>query len=216
MYIPIELRRDFLDILSLVLNFILGTVAIISLWLSRKALKKSEFDSAMSTSPSIIIRPCDYWIEVKRDVSSGGRIIGSGENIKENDFLDDMGFGIAFEYFNAGRGVAFNVSNIKIRGGKPMSTSHTPALYLTNEDGAKRFNVMIKISFREVYRLAESNIPISIGLSYTNDQNNIFCKSSWSADIRLFNRVADGLEVREKCLLGRKGKIEYSQKPFNS
>ena len=68
--------------------------------------------------------------------------------------------------------------------------------------------------FENFYEKAHIEITVNVSLFYTNDQTNIFCKSNWSAKIKIFDKEGEDLKVRDIRLLQRSGKIEYSQKPF--
>src|SRR3989339_12182 len=114
--ILVDVKRDLLDVVSLLINAILGSAAVYSLWLSRKVLKKSEFDSAMSTSPSIIIRPRSIYVGVKQKEEYAGYGVVDGNGIiKKDSEIWEIIFCIEFECFNAGRGAAFNISQPKVR-----------------------------------------------------------------------------------------------------
>ncbi len=126
-------------------------------------------------------------------------------------------FVIEFECFNAGRGVAFNVSR-PITSGMPLSSfrsSRTP-LYQTLEDEPFSVELLLSKKFKDWYDSSDREIPVYLEIIYTNDQNNIFCRSVWQAAIRPFERDGNNLKTREIRLLNRNGKIEYSIKPFKS
>jgi len=214
--IQVQINHDMFDVISLIINLALGGAAVASLWFSRKALKKSEFDSAMNTSPSIMIRPSEIWVGAK-DLSGGVGygIIVPGEILKKNPYPDII-FHIEFKCLNVGRGAAFNISQPNASG---MSTSafrtnRTP-LYQTNEDDHFSIYLALNGKYEDFYLNADKETPVRLDLTYTNDQNNIFCRSTWAANIRPFERDGEDLKVREVRLLKRAGKIEYSQNPFS-
>ena len=214
--LEVKINHDIFDITSLIITSILGVTAIYSLWLSRKAFKKSEFDSAMSTSPSIIIRPRSIWVRTKqKEEYSAYGIVDTGRVIKKESDQYEIAFEIEFECFNAGRGAAFNISQPKSTGIliSNFRNEKTP-LYLTTEDEPFEIAVMLKGKFENFYEKAHIEIPVNVSLFYTNDQTNIFCKSNWSAKIKIFDKEGEDLKVRDIRLLQRSGKIEYSQKPF--
>jgi len=212
--ITIQIKHDLFDLISLGLSFLLGMAAIFSLWISRKALKKSEFDSAMSTSPSIIVRPERFWIGIRdKEEEHGYGVYSEGAVILKSRNAYEIVFSIEFECFNAGRGAAFNISQVKVEG-MSISTfrnNRTP-LYLTTNDEPFKIELMINGKFDNFYKNVGSEIPVSVSLFYTNDQSNIYCKSSWKANIKPFDKDGENLKVREIKLLKRSGKIEYSQK----
>lgn len=211
-FLQIEIRHDFFDYFSLIVTFILGVTAIISLWFSRKAFKKSEFDSAMNTSPSIVIKPEYFWIEAEKDGVGGYNLDPEGI-IKKADNFYKIVFRIKFSCQNDGRGVAFNVSSIKSTGIIPED-KYVPLYLELKENHTMVLKLDLETNFEELYKKSDEQIPISVFLTYTNDQGNIFCKSIWQASLKLFDKDGDNLKVRDKRLLNRSGKIEYSQKPI--
>lgn len=216
--ILVDVKRDSLDVVSLLINVILGSVAVYSLWLSRKALKKSEWDSAMSTSPSIVIRPSTIQVWTKTSKEGFSYSVHPDQNlIRENSEYSEIAFVIKFECFNAGRGVAFNISQPKTKGFSlhDFYDNKTP-LYLTKEDSSVIVNVWYKDTFAKFYEIADIEIPVSIVLTYTNDQNNIFCRSTWSANVKPFDKDGNDLKPREIRLLKRNGKIEYSETAYEN
>ncbi|SRR3989339_568186 len=214
--ILVDVKRDLLDVVSLLINAILGSAAVYSLWLSRKVLKKSEFDSAMSTSPSIIIRPRSIYVGVKQKEEYAGYGVVDGNGIiKKDSEIWEIIFCIEFECFNAGRGAAFNISQPKVTSVPALSlVSKKTPLYLTKEDDSFEIKITLAGKFDEIYKLANTEIPVEVSLVYTNDQSNIFCRSNWSAKIKPFDQVGADLKVRDTRLLQRSGKIEYSQEPY--
>lgn len=216
--VNVQIIHDYFDLISLGVNLLLGIVAIASLWISRRALKKSEFDSAMTTSPSIIVRPRSIWVGTKdKKEYAGHGVVESGRFITKNSNPYDIAFCIEFECFNAGRGVAFNVSQPKMLGlPTPASRKHKIPLYLTKDDQAFEVTFVLNGTFDEIYEKADAEIPISVSLTYTNDQNNIFCRSTWQANIKPFDKDGENLKVRDTRLLQRSGKIEYSQIPYEN
>lgn len=217
--ILVDVQRDFLDVVSLLINCILGVVAVYSLWLSRKALKKSEWESSMNTAPSVIIRPKNIWIGTRHDRISHGYGVHTYDThpIKKVGDYTEIVFTVEFECFNAGRGVAFNIIKPQIKGIELSDFRNNKVpLYLTKEDETFEITVWQKAQFEEFYKNAELEIPVNITLFYTNDQNNVFCKSSWSAKIKPFDREGDDLKIRDVRLLDRNGKIEYSETPYEN
>lgn len=217
-FINVQIKHDFFDLLSLCLNFILGVAAIFSLWISRKALKKSEFDSAMSTSPSIILRPKSIWVGVKdKQEYAGYGIVDPGRLIQKETNPYQIIFCIEFECFNSGRGTAFNILNPFISGMDENTDKYNKhQLYQTTEDGPFGISLNLRGTFDEFYARAKKKFPVKVYLDYTNDQNNIFCRSSWVALIQPFEISGENLKVKDIRVLQRSGKIEYSQKPYEN
>jgi hypothetical protein len=218
--IQVDISRDVVDWVSLSINLILGITAFVSLWLSRKVFKRSEYDSAMNTSPSIIVRPRTFWVGIKGKETDSAYIAYAPGCLIEKARFDhaEIVFCIEFECFNAGRGVAFNISQPKIVG-MDMSNyrgdRRTP-LYLTQDDEPFEIMSMLKGKHEDFHKNVNIEIPVMVFLKYTNDQNNIFCQSAWKAKIKPFDQVGDNLKVRDIRILQRNGKIEYSQKPFKA
>ncbi|MFZ2188211.1 MAG: hypothetical protein WAV73_01440 [Candidatus Moraniibacteriota bacterium] len=214
-FINVQIKHDLFDVFSLVLNSILGTAAIASLWISRKVLKKSEFDSAMSTAPSIIVRPVDVFLCVKNKQEDNNYMSIDSGKIIEKPY--EVIFSIEFECFNSGRGVAFNISQPKSMGISIYEARHNKApLYLTLNDDPFVIKLRLEGKFDELYNKMHVEIPISVVLTYTNDQNNIFCRSVWQANMKLFDCEGENLKVRDARLLQINGKIEYSQVPYEN
>jgi hypothetical protein len=212
--IVVEIRHDLFDVISLLFSFVLGVVAIISLWISRKALQKSEWDSAMSTSPSIVIRPNEIKFWTKHNKTEGGYNVHGSESLI-NSNVSEIAFVIKFECFNAGRGVAFNISQPKILGMDICDyyDRGTP-LYQTKEDDSFELMIWNRKTFKEFCEMATEEIPVTVSLVYTNDQNTVFCRSTWSANVKPFDIDGENLKSRKTSLFKRNGKIEYSETPY--
>lgn len=211
--ILVDIQHDLFDVINLLITVILGVTAIYSLWLSRKAFKRSEFDSAMNTSPSIVIRPKEIYASVRQKKEHAGAVVvNKGQVIKKNGEYYEIIFSIQFECFNAGRGVAFNISQPKVTGIVLADDvyNRTP-LHLKIDDESFSMTTVLRGSFTDLYRDADKEISVEIFLTYTNDQNNILCKSIWKSKIKPFERSGTDLKVRDIRLLERSGKIEYSQ-----
>lgn len=204
--------------ISKVIDILIGITAVVSLMVSYKALRKSEFDSAMNTSPAIIIRPRSIWVGVKDKKEYAGYVVVEPNSIIKKDSNPyNIIFCIQFECFNAGRGVAFNISQPEIVGTYNfIFQGNKIPLYLTKEDGSFEIELSLSDKFDELYGKADSEIPVSVSLIYTNDQRNIFCRSSWEANIRPFDKDKENLKVRDIRLLKRSGKIEYLRKPYKN
>jgi len=201
---------NWLDLINVVANILIGITAIVSLWFSLKALKKSEWDSAMGTAPSLILRPTSIWVGLRESETHGYGNVEVEGIIKAEHKPFEIVFTIEFECFNAGRGVAFNISQPKSEG-MPISEFRvykTP-LYQTLEDKPFRIELQLKKNFDDWFSLTGNEIPVRMLLTYTNDQNNVYCRSYWTADIKPFDRDSNNLKVREIRLLNRRGKIEY-------
>lgn len=199
---------NFLKILDSTANIIIGLAAIVSLFFSLRAFKKSEWDSAMNTSPSLILRPKEIYVGVRdKEIYCGYGVCDSGDIINENQDPFEIVFVINFECFNAGRGTAFNISQPQVIGMKNLSFYKIPHYQTVNDD---TFSVELKISkkFKEWKELT-GKIPVSLSLKYTNDQNNVYCKSKWTANIKPFKLENGNLVVRKIKILNRRSQITY-------
>lgn len=195
-------------------GLLIGIVAIVSLWISVKSLKKADWNSAMDTVPSIILRPQDIWIGTRKKGYEVHSIHDSNYIIKKEKGLLEIALHIDFECFNVGRGVAFNISHPKSEG-IPIIYNRVPLYQTLNEDS---FRIVLQLSkrFDEWVKIANKGIAIKLTITYTNDQNNVYCKSCWSANIKPLKKVKEGLKVKETRLSKVESKIEYSPKPHES
>jgi hypothetical protein len=216
--ISINIQHDIFDIILLFSNIVLGIVAIYSLWISRLAFKKGEFDSAMNTSPSIILRPKNIWVGVKdKQEYAGYGVMESGDLIKKDSNPYQIKFCIEFECSNSGRGTAFNISSPFVSGMDDQTSKYNKQqLYQTTEDGPFEISLNLDGTFEEFYSRANKSFPVRVYLDYTNDQNNVYCRSTWEAMIQPLKIKGDDLEVKSIRVLQRRGKIEYSQKPYKN
>lgn len=205
-----------IDFINVVANILIGVSAIISLWFSIKALKRSEWTSAMGTAPSLVLRPKDIWVGTS---DSGPGLNCSrlrlNEIIKADHKPFEIIFTIEFECFNVGRGVAFNISQPK-SGGMLISEfwPHKTPLYQTIKDEPFKIELQMRKSFDDFFDAVCAATPVFLEIFYTNDQNNVFCKSTWRANIKPFDHLGKDLLIRETRLLNRLGKISYSPKPY--
>jgi len=202
---------NWLDLINVIANTLIGITAIVSLWFSIKALRKSEWDSAMTTSPSLVLRPKQIWVGVRdKEEYHGYGVVEPGKIIKSESDPFEIVFSLEFECFNAGRGVAFNISQ-PVSNGMLLSsfrTSRVP-LYQTLEDEPFSIELLSSKKFNEWVDIANQELPVNLEIIYTNDQNNVYCKSTWKANVRPFELDGINLKVRETRLLNRRGKIEY-------
>lgn len=206
------------DLINVIANTLLGITAVIALWFSIKALKKSEWDSAMNTTPSLVLRPRKIWVGTRgSEIEHGYGVVEEGYSIRSTHKPFEIVFTIEFECFNAGRGVAFNISQPK-SDGMPISGFRTyrVPLYQTLDDEPFQVELQLRKSFDEWFLCSNDELPVRLDITYTNDQNNIFCRSSWTAKVKPFDLNEGNLNVREIRLLGRRGRIEYSDKIYEN
>lgn len=209
---------NWFESINLIANILIGVTAIVSLWFSMKALRKSEWDSAMTTSPSLVLRPRWIWVGTReKQIYHGYGVLESEQIIKAESNPFEIVFTIEFECFNAGRGVAFNISQ-PTSSGMPISSFRTykTPLYQTLEDEPFSVELQLSKNLKDWHDIAGTEIPVYFEIFYTNDQNNIFCKSTWQANIKPFDQEGADLKVREIRLLNRRSKIEYSVKPYKT
>lgn len=207
---------NWLDLINVIANTLIGITAIVSLWFSIKALRKSEWDSAMTTSPSLVLRPKHIWVGVRdKEEYHGYGVVEPGGIIKSELNPFEIVFSLEFECFNAGRGVAFNIFQ-PVSNGMPISSfriNRVP-LYQTLEDEPFSIELLLSKKFNEWVNMANQEFPVNLEILYTNDQNNVYCKSTWKAKVRPFEIDGENLKVRETRLLNRRGKIDYSDHQY--
>ena len=192
-------------------EIIIAIIAFVSLWIAVKSLKKSDWNSAMNTVPSIILRPRDIFIYSRR-----GGIFERSDIIKKESNSTEIIFTIKFECFNAGRGAAFNIKQPQTKGFTIVNSGYGQIpLYQTLNDKPFIIETQIKKNFEEWQKA--KRIPVELTITYTNDQNTVFCKSLWVAKAKPLKMLDDGmLKVRKLRLITRRSKIRYSPKAFNN
>ncbi len=196
-------------------EILIGIATLYSLYLSRKALTKSDWNSALSTVPSLIIRPRDIYIGLNSNpLEAGWAIIDKGRKIEavEND-TRRLIFNITFESFNAGRGVAFNLKKPKVKGEVNFNEGYkkTP-LHQSLEDEPFEFSISIIKTFNEWRDSAINKIPVLVEIYYTNDQGNVNCISNWKAELQPFTLENSSLIVKEERVLNRNSSVKYTPK----
>ncbi|MBI2063295.1 MAG: hypothetical protein HYT61_03625 [Candidatus Yanofskybacteria bacterium] len=200
------------EIISKTADILVGITAVVSLWISIKAIRKADWNSALSTVPSLILRPLRIWVGVRHsEVEHGYGVMDAGSIIRADANHFEIVFSIEFDCFNSGRGSAFNISQPKATG-MPIAEEryHKVPLYQTTEDESFRIKLQLIKNFREWYEMAEFAIPVCLEITYMNDQNTVFCRSIWKAEIRPFDKDGENLKVRDTRLLNRVGRIQYS------
>ena len=90
------------DLINVITNALIGITAIVSLWFSIKTLKKSDWDSAMTTSPSLVLRPTHFWVgQREREKYHGYSVVEQKNIIKAESDPFEIAFSIEFECFNS-------------------------------------------------------------------------------------------------------------------
>jgi len=205
---------DIIKIIEIISQILVGITAIVSLWISRKALEKSDWNSAMSTSPALILRLKETWVGARKKEENGYSVVEKGEVIKKEPNFTEIVFTLVFECFNAGRGVAFNIFQPKFSGASLINQEFNKIpLFQTLNDEPFRIELQMSKSFEKWVEDINNKIPVELQLTYTNDQNNVFCRSKWFALVKPFEKEGENLKVKKE-LLKMKSKIEYSSKPL--
>lgn len=199
--------------LSQVAEIVIGITAIYSLYLSRKALKKSDWNSALATVPSLVIRPRSIIIWRKDSPLDHGSV-GVSQNTSIGPIKNDKRkfiFHILFECFNEGKGAAFNIKKPKVIGEADYEDWHnkTP-LHQTLSDEPFLFSVKITKSFDEWKQILNKKIPVLVEITYTNNQGNVSCTSSWKAEIQPFKLEDSSLLAKEERLFRRDSSVVYT------
>ncbi len=201
--------KNLMEIIKTISEIVIGVTASISLWLSRKALKKSDWNSAMNTSPSITLTTREIWVGTRNKDNNSGGWSGGAKKIIVSDSTE-VSFNIEFECSNVGRGVAFNISQPK-SWGVPISDfrPHRAPLYLTTGDNSFNLELQLTKTSREWYSIANEVIPVRLEINYTNDQGNVYCKSFWAAEIKPFDISGRDLDQRDEPLVNQSGGVRY-------
>ena len=210
------MSTNYFEIISKTADILVGITAVVSLWISVKAIRKADWNSALGTVPSLILRPLNIWVGVRHgEIEHGYGVMEAGSVIRADANHYEIAFVIEFECFNSGRGSAFNISQPKSIGIPIVDDRYSRApLYQTVEDEPFRIKLHLIKKFSEWHAIAESAIPVTLEITYMNDQNSIFCRSMWKADIKPFDKDGENLKVRDTRLLNRIGRIQYSEHAY--
>jgi len=187
-----------LEELAQIAELIIALVGIFSIWFSIKSLRKTDWNSNMTTAPSITLncREASFWLS---DSPEGG---GSwGEPTK---YLDPSSkyitFALSFSILNEGRGVALSIRRPKV---ECIATSIITDMYIpvsmgNSKDNPESFEVYVTEQHSKWLTLMESPLNIEISINYTNDQGNIFCLSKWTAQLKPFDKNNSRLLIRAR------------------
>lgn len=200
-----------LDKVSKIAEIIIGLATIYSVYIALRALKRSDWNSAMDTAPSILIRANRNWAGGRAAEEVGYSGFSDNQIINKIDQLKYIWYDIEFECENKGRGAAFNIQKPRITSELSLNDerSQKVPMYLTLDDDPYRFSVSLERTYDEWIELQKEKIPIIVELNYTNDEGNIKCKSIWSANLNPFDLVEGKLKVNELKILNRKGGVSY-------
>jgi len=196
---------------------IVGIAIIFSVYVSIKALKKSDWQSAMNTAPTIVVRLQYFFLRV---YNKEGAIVSSSlppGKIIEPSSAKEIVFDMRFDCINVGRGGAFNISSRPSVSGVDLDTKNLfiPLNQFIKED-IFYFNVSIRKDYSWWIKKIESKLPIrtEVFITYNNDQGNVYCKSVWNAKITPFIIEEGKLKVKRVRILNRVAGVSYSRKPF--
>ena len=196
-----------------VAEIFIGIATFFSLWFSRQALKKSDWNSALSSVPSILLEEYNRsYVTLGDDHSAHTH---SGYEITETSpGIEKIGVNIEFKATNSGRGTAFNLQKIKIESSAEYRLIYgSSPLYLkVDSDGEQYFSFRIQMvtNFENWKKICSKESKIIINLEYDNDQGNVKCISKWSAEFRPFSIINGKLITNKDKLLNSKGAVLYS------
>lgn len=190
-----------------------GTIfgLLFSIWFSIKNLKKSDWNSNMSTAPSITINNSSgqFWISSESD---GGGSWGNQTRINQSD--DYITYELGFLIANQGRGVALSIQKPSIscpinHSLKDISIPVSIGIINENEAG---FCIRMTEQHSKWLELSKNKVNFEIILKYNNDQGNVFCTSKWKAELKPFDVDGTSLIVRDRGdkILKPKMEITYS------
>ncbi len=210
---PFEIWAQIADIIIAI-----GTVSglLFSIWFSIKSLKKSDWNSNMSTAPSITVNNTGghFWLST---TPNGGGVWG-----EPTEFLDPsdtyITFELHFSILNQGRGVALNIQKPKIT---CTASSSLKEIDVPVSIGIKNTeNMGFKINIIELHsrwlELSKDFVTLDIEIEYHNDQRNVACVSKWSAKIKPFDVEGKRLVIRDRGSKILDPNMEITYKPFNN
>lgn len=184
---------------------------IFSMWYSRKTLRHSEWNTNMSTAPSLTIECAgiQFWRSKQKDV--GGSWSEPTNFLESSDEYITME--LTFLILNKGRGVALGIEKPKIT---CDATSTIKQISIPVSMGhVSKDSANLKISITEKHpiwlSLMNGTVNFDIEIVYKNDQGNICCLSKWSAELRPFETENTRLKIRARGekILNADMKIKY-------
>lgn len=212
--IIIQTSNTFLENFAHIAEIIIASVSIFSIWFSIKSLRKTDWNSNMSTTPSITLncRGANFW---RSDSAQGGGSWG-----EPTTYLDPSShyitFALGFSVLNEGRGVALGIKQPKV---KCMATSfikdiEIPVSMGSNNGNPESFEVYITEQHNKWLDLMEKPLDIEVSIDYTNDQGNVSCTSKWTAELKPFNKEDARLVIRDRGekILNADMKVIYKQR----
>ena len=172
---------------------------VFSIWYSRKILRNSEWNSNMSTAPSLTIQCTNiqFW---KSETLEGGGSWGGLTNFLE--FSDNyIIIESSFSILNQGRGVALGIEKPKIfcEIKNHVKEIDIPVSIGNKENDPATFTLSFIERHDKWLDLMSSNfVDIIIEIFYKNDQGNIRCTSKWFAKIKPFDVEGRRLNIRPR------------------
>ena len=180
---------------SEIADIVIAAGAIGSGFLSLWAIRKSNWNSAMSTAPVITIKS-NFTLGMTDNLSGGWGAI-NGRTIGQ--YTGYIVVAMTFDFKNEGRGVALNIEKVKV--GCPFALANkesykdVPSILAPGDSFQRSPNM--RILWRDWYHgWAKKDLPINVSLTYTNDQDNIKCISEWSGFLHPFEKGENVLTMK--------------------
>jgi|GEM_PF-2490861 len=207
---------DPIDTIAKIGEIIIAMGTIFSLWFAKQALKRSDWNAAMITAPSLTCEPSGLhlYIDDSEKLFSGGG--GPVHEVKEPKRVSVIQ--IKFPIRNEGRGVALNICGPKItisRGNFGVN-KYYDSIPLSIGVGSDPiiYEIEIRITNERLFEEKGEGIAISFSVDYTNDQGNILCQTSWRSTIKPydFDEVEKKLVTRDHAFVESVMKVTYQPK----
>ncbi len=191
-----------------------GTVVglLFSIWYSRRTLQRADWNSSMTTAPSITFqcRRCNFWL--------GNSPSGGGSWGEPTNHLDPSENYITFELHfvvsNQGRGVALGIKQpiVKCQAATELADNRIPVSMGANNEDDSSFAVRIIEKHDRWLELVKQFLDMEIKISYLNDQGNVVCTSKWTAKLKPFDIEGRRLLIRRERISDSHAEIEYRVK----
>lgn len=159
-------------------QIIIAGGAILSIVLSTMALRESDRSLAMTSVPSIIVKPNGMTVAKNANM----RFIPK-EPVDETSF-PRLNLRFNFHCENLGRGVALNIKDPHASGAH-YNGEPTPYHIAVGPDYYYNFSVSVEKTYQE-WVSNRGHVNVEVALQYTNDQQNIKCTSIWKGAVAVF------------------------------
>ncbi len=181
-----------------------------SIWFSRRTLQRSDWNSIMTTAPSIAIecRSDGFWLNDRP--TAGG---SWGEPTRH---LEPSGkyvtFALRFRISNQGRGLALAIKPEVSCKAKAWvgGIQNFPVWMGTDNEDKSDLAVDIQEEDFKWLELMKNPLHLALSISYKNDQGNIACTSRWSANLQPFTVNGTRLEICRDRIQEPSMQITYS------